>query len=94
MLSWTHFAALFDGRWKHWEWTVSLPASKLSDETLPAPLSLKPMPVPVPVPAEAPVAAVDPPPSTVPQAQSSAAETLPFTPPATPELVPPKEGSA
>ena len=23
MLSWTHFAALFDGRWKHWEWSAS-----------------------------------------------------------------------
>jgi hypothetical protein len=23
MLSWNHFAALFDGRWQHWEWTVS-----------------------------------------------------------------------
>lgn len=23
MLAWTPFAALFDGRWTHWEWTVS-----------------------------------------------------------------------
>lgn len=23
MLSWTHFAALFDDRWQHWEWSVS-----------------------------------------------------------------------
>lgn len=26
MLSWTHFAALFDGRWAHWEWAISQPA--------------------------------------------------------------------
>ena len=25
MLTWTPFAALFDGRWPHWEWTVSEP---------------------------------------------------------------------
>lgn len=23
MLAWSHFAALFDGRWQHWQWNVS-----------------------------------------------------------------------
>jgi hypothetical protein len=23
MLAWSHFAALFDGRWQHWQWSVS-----------------------------------------------------------------------
>jgi hypothetical protein len=48
MLSWTHFAALFDGRWTHWEWSVSplRVAPAMSDETLPAPVSLSALAMP------------------------------------------------
>jgi type VI secretion system ImpM family protein len=35
MLVWTQFAALFDGRWAHWEWTATPLVSP--DETLPGP---------------------------------------------------------
>ena len=34
MLDWTPFAALFDGRWPHWEWTVSEGYGR-DDSTLP-----------------------------------------------------------
>lgn len=48
MLSWTHFAALFDGRWAHWEWSVSPLKVEpvMGDETLPAPLQLSELPMP------------------------------------------------
>lgn len=36
MLTWTPFAALFDGRWPHWEWTVNA-QNALDDETVPPP---------------------------------------------------------
>jgi hypothetical protein len=36
MLTWTPFAALFDGRWPHWEWAVSEP-NGVDDATLPPP---------------------------------------------------------
>jgi type VI secretion system ImpM family protein len=32
MLAWTSFAALFDGRWPHWEWSVDEPSG--DDDTL------------------------------------------------------------
>jgi hypothetical protein len=82
MLSWTHFAALFDGRWQHWEWSVSLPASKMNDETLPAPLGLAPMPVPTPVPVADP------------DADATVSGPVPLVEPPANPMLPPKEGTA
>lgn len=31
-LAWTHFAALFDGRWEHWSWSVSPRLPNMGDE--------------------------------------------------------------
>lgn len=35
MLSWTPFAALFDGRWTHWEWAATEVEAEFDDATVP-----------------------------------------------------------
>jgi hypothetical protein len=42
LLAWTQFAALFDGRWSHWEWTET--PVDATDETLPGFTQAQPPP--------------------------------------------------